>query len=162
MKYFFTISILLFLSSKVFSQSDYLTLKGIATDTNDVNMGGVGVQLFQDGKLIKSHGALMSTSFEFDSLELEHVYQVHFSKKGYSYKIAEINMKSLPGEKLSGNFPMQLNSTLFPVTKRQAKKLKFMKTEPVAKASYSAQEGNMVWDMEYIEAMKKKIAAALK
>jgi len=158
MKNLFTLLILLFLSVSVFSQTNKLTLKGTITDTSNIGLSTVKIDIFQDGKLIQTLQTASNGKFKVDSLALEHVYQFHFSKEGYCYKFAEITVKSTIDQKMEGTFPLEINSTLFTVTKKISKKLKFLKKEPVAKATYNAEVDNIEWDIQYIESMKAKIA----
>jgi hypothetical protein len=96
------------------------------------------------------------------SANLEHVYQFHFSKEGYCYKFAELIMKSSEGKKMEGTFPMEVNTSLFLVNKKKAKKLKFLKTEPAAKAKFNSEIDNVEWDIPYIQSMKARIEPIMK
>ena len=159
MKNVVTLVVLLFLTANVFSQSNKLTIKGNISDTSNIGLATVKIDIYQDGKLIQTKTTASNGMYKIDSLALEHVYQFHFSKDGYCYKIAELTAKSTTDKKMEGTFPLEISSSLFNVTKKKARKLKFLKTEPIAKAKYNAELDNIEWDVTYIEMMKVKVDA---
>lgn len=124
MKNVVTLVVLLFLTANVFSQSNKLTVKGNISDTSNIGLAAVKVDIYQDGKLIQTKTTASNGMYKIDSLALEHVYQLHFSKEGYCYKFAELTMKSTTEKKMEGTFPMEVNTSLFLVNKKKAKKLK--------------------------------------
>lgn len=162
MKNLLTLVVLLLLSANVYSQTDKLTVKGKITDTSSIGLGAVKIDVFQDGKLLQTLTTASNGMYKIDSLALEHVYQLHFSKEGYCYKFAELIMKSTTEKKMEGTFPMEVNTSLFLVNKKKAKKLKFLKTEPTAKAQYNSEIDNVEWDIPYIQSMKAKIDPIIK
>jgi hypothetical protein len=140
---------------------DYLKISGFIDDEKTSQpLPGVTVIVFEGKKPLQTVVTDSAGNYDLKSLELNHLYIIAFSKKKYCYKFATIDATNPAGELLDGSFPMEINTTLFKVGFFKRIKLRFMKTQPVAMAAYDSTEDYIMWNMEYIEAMAKKIGSA--
>lgn len=149
------------LSQFVMAQDSYLKIYGKVTKEDESALDSCWVKIKKDAVFVDSVLTSASGKFEFDSLAVNHTYEIHFSKEIYSYKFVEIDMNGVDFEEYT-KFPVEIQMALFSTAYIVDRKIEFLKTTPVAKGFYNPKTYKIEWNGAYFLEMKNKIEEAKK
>ena len=152
------ILILVLITSIAFGQARNVEFYGrIENQLNSAQkIGGVKIELFQDGKLIQTKVTSSNGKYSISG-ELEHTYIIKFSKAGYVSKKIEFVLKGIQEEDPLER--MKLDMTLF----EDHPDVDFSAVEsvPYGKGKFDPKIGDVVFDDKYNSKAKKKLMALL-
>jgi hypothetical protein len=156
------IFIIIFLSAPHFcfaqTGNDYLKITGNVTHSKtDVPLKDVSISVTDSKGKMETVQTDSLGKYSLPKLALNEMYTILFYKKKYCTKIAVLQISDTTGTPLTGLFPLEVSTGLFEVGMIKKFRLRFMKKEPIAIARYDSEIDNIVWDVEYIEHMKKRI-----
>lgn len=152
----FLFILLLILGKFAFAQDPEILLY-VNTGNDDTNkkMGGVTVEIFQDGKKIKTVVSPSNGKVPPIYLPIGHVYLIKFKKSGFVTKMAELDGRYDTPEDLDPEVVSQMPVFLF--ESADGIDFSFLEREPMAKFAMSADGYSFEMDRPYTEAMQKKI-----
>jgi tetratricopeptide (TPR) repeat protein len=144
------------LPKTAYSQADLIVINGLVKDekTNKL-LAGVAVSKVQNGELVETVTTGVNGRFIMN-LEFDNNYDIKFSKSGYIAKFINIDATAVPDENKVGGIGFDLNMNLF----EEVEGVNFdILKQPVGKAKYDAESGDIAFDYEYTRSMLSKIAA---
>ncbi len=140
----------------VFSQADLIVINGLVKDekTNKL-LAGVAISKIRNGELVETVTTGVNGRFIMN-LEFDNNYDIKFDKSGYIGKFINIDATAVPDENKVGGIGFDLNMNLF----EEVEGVNFdILKQPVGKAKYDAESGDIGFDYEYTRSMLSKIAA---
>lgn len=161
MKKLFYLFTFLLLTNFVTAQDSYLKISGKVTKEDESALDSCWVKIKKDAVYIDSTLTTGNGKFEFDSLTVNNIYEIHFVKDLYSYKFVQINMNGVDAEEYT-KFPIDIQMALFSTIYIVDRKINFLKSEPVAKGFFNPKTITIEWDGAYFLEMKNKIEEAKK
>ncbi len=161
MKKTLTLFVALLISHLVIAQDSYLKITGVVTKENKTALDSCWIKIKKNDVFVDSVLTDASGRFEFDSLAVNHFYEIHFSKATYSYKFVQVDMNGVDAEEYT-KFPVDIDMALFSTVYIVDRKINFMKTSPVAKGFYNPKTYKIEWNGAYFLEMKNKIEEAKK
>lgn len=86
------------------------------------------------------------------------LFRLTYADSGRVAKTVEIDLRAVPDSIWEGGIAMNVDITLF---NRQAGMDYAVLDEPIGKAGYDAEAGNMAWDLAYTQAIMEKLKVLL-
>lgn len=161
MKKLLTLFTFFCLSQIVVAQDSYLKISGKVTKEDESALDSCWVKIKKDAVFMDSVLTNGNGKFEFDSLTVNHTYEIHFVKDLYSYKFVQIDMNGVDAEEYT-KFPVDIQMALFSTIYIVDRKINFLTSEPVAKGFFNPKTITIEWDGAYFLEMKNKIEEAKK
>lgn len=161
MKKLLTFFAFLCLSQLVIAQDSYIKVYGKVSKEDESALDSCWVKIKKDNVFVDSILTRVNGKFVFDSLAVNHKYEIHFTKDLYSYKFVEIDMNGVDAEEYT-LFPIEMSMALFSTAYIVDRKINFLKSEPVAKGFFNPKTITIEWDGAYFLKMKNKIEEAKK
>ena len=156
---FLLLALLFCLPSFAQDDEDFMHVYGTVKDYQSRRkMRDAVVTVTQDGKSFKSITTSANGKFEF-FLPLDHKYVIKFGKDKYVSKNIEIDARNVPADIRRGGFSMNTDVDLF----ESIPDIDFSFLEnPIGKASFYEETGDISWNYDYIESVKSKIDRLMK
>ncbi|MGV6861705.1 MAG: tetratricopeptide repeat protein [Putridiphycobacter sp.] len=147
---------IIFLSSFAFGQDPEIVLVIKALDeTTNKNLPGVNIEIYKDGKKIRTEVTNSKGKVPLIYLPVGSVYQIKFKKDGYVTKMAELDGRYDTPEDLEFETSRDMKFYLFPSV--EGVDFSFLEREPMVKFEFSPDGYEFVWDLSYSKQMQKKI-----
>ena len=147
------IVMLMTLTLNSFGQED-ISIYGVVRDHNDnKKIPNVDIIIYENGKKLFSKKTNLNGKYDF-VLEFNKSYRIDYIYPYYVTKFLTINATDVPDIDRIGGFEMNIDMTLF--KEIDGLDVSLLK-DPIGKAQFDANKGEMAWDMAYTNMMQRKI-----
>ena len=148
--------VLLFIGNVLFSQGSQIVLD-LKTSNDDTgkSLGGVTVEIFQDGKKEKTETSSSKGKVAIVLVPVGHMYLIKYKKQGYVTKIVQLDGHYDTEEDLDDEIYRDIEGSLFEYV--DGVDFSFLENEPIVKFEFTADGYQFTYDPEHLKQMKKKI-----